>query len=182
MMVNRDMLREAARMILEAIGEDPDRPGLIDTPRRFANAWAEFIEYEPGRFTTFDSDSDQLIAVAGIRVWSMCEHHLLPFRVDLSIGYIPHGRLLGLSKFARMAQECAHRLNVQELLCEVVATSVMDFTGSPDVAVVGRGEHLCLTMRGARQPASMMTSVMRGVFRDKPEARAEFLRLTDGGT
>jgi GTP cyclohydrolase I len=172
-------LERIGRELLVAIGEDPDRDGLVDTPARFARWWTEFIEYDPGITDTAFAGitTDQMVVVSGIKVWSLCEHHLLPFWCDISIGYIARDRVLGLSKFARIAHQCAHRLQVQERLTHQIADEVMRVADSPDVAVLGRGEHLCMTMRGIKSPALMTSSVMRGVFLDKPQARDEFLRL-----
>lgn len=177
--VNRDQLMLACRMALEAIGEDPDREGLRDTPRRWADWWAEFIAYDPGSTnTTFSSTAvDQMVVVSGMRVWSLCEHHLLPFWADVSIAYIPRDRVLGLSKFARIAHAVAHRLQLQERLCEQVADAIEDATGTVDVGVIARGEHLCMVSRGVKTPSLMTSSVMRGVFKTG-ETRAEFLNLT----
>lgn len=167
------------RQLLIALGEDPDRAGLVDTPRRFARAWEEFILYDPGNCdTTFEVETtDEMVAVKGIRVWSFCEHHLLPFWADVSIGYIAMDKILGLSKFGRIAHEAAHRLQLQERLTKDIADEVIKLTGSQSVAVIAEGEHLCMTMRGIKTPSRMISSVMRGVFRDKPEARAEFLAM-----
>jgi GTP cyclohydrolase IA len=110
-------------------------------------------------------------------VFSLCEHHLLPFWCDVSIGYVARDKVLGLSKFARVAHQFAHRLQVQERLTHQVADEVERLAGSGDVAVLARGNHLCMAMRGIRSPATMTTSVMRGVFRETPSAREEFLRL-----
>lgn len=181
-MVDLDELTAIGRALLTAIGEDPDRDGLADTPRRFAQWWAEFVEHDPGRVdTAFKVDgADEMIVVRGIHVWSLCEHHLLPFSASVTIGYIPAGVVLGLSKLARIAHLHAHRLQVQERLVAQIADSLTDVTGSPDVAVVAYGEHLCMSMRGVRSEASMRTSVTRGAFRDKPAARGEFFALADG--
>lgn len=175
--VNR--LRWLCRELLLTIGEDPDRPGLQETPRRWADMWQEFIEYQPGNTeTVFESVStDQMVIVSGMRVWSLCEHHLIPFWCDVAIGYIASDRVLGLSKFGRIAHKHAHRLQLQERLAHNIADEICDVTGSPDVAVHLKGEHLCMTMRGIRTPAIMQSSVMRGVYLTKPEARAEFLSL-----
>lgn len=173
------MLADAATLILEAIGENPDREGLHDTPRRFAAMWHEFIDYEPGNMdATFESISaDQLVVVSGMRVWSLCEHHLLPFRCDLTVGYLTSERVLGLSKFGRIAHQQAHRLQLQERLVRDVATAVAVLANTEDVAVLGHGEHLCMTMRGIRTPAVMTTSDVRGRFRDEVALRAEFMSL-----
>jgi GTP cyclohydrolase I len=149
------------RQLLLALGEDPDRDGLADTPRRVAAWWQEFLDYDPGRTDTafaHAEDSDQFVLVTGIGAWSLCEHHLLPFRVTLAVGYVPAGRLVGLSKLARIAAEHAHRLQVQERLTDGVARAVAQVTGSPDVAVLADAEHLCMSMRGVRAEAARTTT------------------------
>jgi GTP cyclohydrolase I len=179
--VDYPRLLALGRELLLAIGEDPDREGLRETPRRWADAWREFIEYDPGTTeTTFASvASDQLVCVSGIRVASLCEHHLLPFWCDVSIGYIPNAKVLGLSKFARIAQQFAHRLQLQERLGEQIADEIIRITGMQNVAVVLKGEHYCMTARGIRMPGRMTSSVMRGVFRTESQTRMEFLRLIE---
>ena len=169
------------RELLLAIGEDPEREGLRETPRRWADAWREFMEYDPGTTeTTFASTSiDQIVCVSGLRVWSLCEHHLLPFWCDVSIGYLPDEKVLGLSKFARIAHQCAHRLQLQEQLGQQIAEEISRITGTENVAVVLTGEHVCMTARGIRTPGRMTTSTMRGVFRTHSETRMEFLRLIE---
>lgn len=172
-------LEDIGRELLRALGEDPDREGLRDTPRRWARMWNEFVGYHDTNVeTVFDSvRADQVVIVRGITVWSVCEHHLLPFSCVVSIGYQTRGRVLGLSKFARIAHLAAHRLQLQERLVEDIAAAVEKVTGSPDVAVVARGRHLCLEMRGIRTNAEAVTSVLHGQFRDDVNTRAEFLRL-----
>ncbi|MCL6548675.1 MAG: GTP cyclohydrolase I [Alicyclobacillus sp.] len=176
-MVDVERLERIGRELLAAIGEDPDREGLRETPRRWAAWWREFIDYDPGTIeTTFESvEADQMVVVSGLKVWSLCEHHLLPFWSELTIGYVSGERILGLSKFGRIAQEHAHRLQVQERLVQQVADAVSHTVGTDDVAVVARGQHLCMTMRGVRMPSLMTTSVMRGVFRRSGRTREEFL-------
>lgn len=178
MSVDKAKVMQACRSLLEAIGEDPDREGLRDTPRRYADLWAEFIDYEPGTTSTaFASDNmDQMVIVSGMRVWSMCEHHLLPFWCDVAVGYIANGRVLGLSKFGRIAHEIAHKLQLQERLCEEIADRVAYVIGTEDVAVIASGEHLCMSCRGIKTPALMTSSAMRGAFKTG-ETRAEFLKL-----
>jgi GTP cyclohydrolase I len=169
------------RELLLAIGEDPEREGLRETPRRWADSWREFIEYDPGTTeTTFASSSiDQIVCVSGLRVWSLCEHHLLPFWCDVSIGYIPDEKVLSLSKFVRIAHQCAHRLQLQELLGQQIAEEISRITRTENVAVVLKGEHLCMTARGIRTPGLMTSFTMRGVFRTQSETRMEFLRLIE---
>lgn len=178
--VDTDAVARAARDLLVAIGEDPDREGLRDTPARYARWWAEFIDHDAGRTdTAFESVTvDQMVAVSGIRVWSLCEHHLLPFWCDVSVGYITRDRVLGLSKFARIARAHAHRLQLQERLTAGIADDIQRLTGSPDVAVAAAGEHLCMTARGVRTAGLMHSSALRGRFRDDVSARAEFFALT----
>src|SRR5713226_10397847 len=124
--VDYPRLLALGRELLLAIGEDPEREGLRETPRRWANAWREFMEYDPGTTeTTFSSvASDQLVCVSGIRVASLCEHHLLPFWCEVSIGYIPNEKVLGLSKFARIAHRFAHRLQLQERLGKHITNEI----------------------------------------------------------
>ena len=177
--VDYPKLLELGRELLVAIGEDPDREGLLDTPRRWADWWREFIEYDPGTTDTVFSavSTDQMISVSGLRVFSLCEHHLLPMWCDVAIGYIPTDKILGLSKFARVAQKFAHQLQVQERLGEQIADEISCLTSTENVAVVLKGEHLCMSSRGIRTPGVMTTSVMRGIFREEYETRMEFLRL-----
>ena len=167
------------RELLLAIGEDPERPGLQDTPRRWAAWWREFLDYDAGNTDVLFEhvSSGQLVTVSGLRVWSLCEHHILPFWCDVAIGYLARDRVLGLSKFARIAQMFAHRLQVQERLVEQIADEVRRLTLTPDVAVLARGEHLCMTMRGVRTAGVMKAATMRGQFKDSPSTRAEFLQF-----
>ena len=179
--VDYQKLVSLGRELLLALGEDPNREGLLDTPRRWADSWREFVEYDPGTTETLFSSisTDQMVCVSGMRVYSFCEHHLLPFWCDVSIGYIAAKHVLGLSKFARIAHQFAHRLQLQERLGHQIADEITRITSSEDVAVVLKGEHLCMVSRGIRTPGLMTSSVMRGVFRAESEARLEFLRLID---
>lgn len=177
-----DDLLDIGRRLLVAIGEDPDREGVRDTPKRFANYWREFIEYQPGKIdTAFESaTSGQLVVVSGMRVWSVCEHHLLPFWCDVSVGYVAGGKVLGLSKFARIAHMFAHRPQIQERLVSQIGEKVEQLTGSPDVAVVAKGVHTCMTMRGIKTHGTMSSFFYGGEFRDKPELVNQFLMLGQG--
>ena len=179
--VDYPRLLALGRELLIAIGEDPERDGLRETPRRWADAWREFIEYDPGTTeTTFASvASDQLVCVSGMRVASLCEHHLLPFWCDVSIGYILDEKVLGLSKFARIAHQFAHRLQLQERLGQQIVDEISRITGTGNVAVVLKGEHYCMAARGIRTPGRMKSSVLRGVFRTESQTRMEFLRLIE---
>lgn len=181
--VDYGLLLQTCRQLLAAIGCDLEDPGLADTPRRWADWWREFIEYSPGNtHTVFESiTTDQMVAVTGMRVWSVCEHHLLPFWCDISIGYITGDKVLGLSKFGRIAHQFAHRPQLQERLVHEIADEIERVTGTKDVAVLGVGQHLCMSMRGIKTPARMVTSVMRGSFMSVATARQEFLTLCGVG-
>jgi GTP cyclohydrolase I len=178
--VDYEKLLSLGHELLVALGEDPDREGLADTPRRWASWWREFIEYKPGTTdTSFEAvTSDQMVVVSGMRVYSLCEHHLLPFWCDVSIGYIANGRVLGLSKFARIAHRIAHRLQLQERIVNGIADEVQRVTGSADVAVLSSGVHMCMAMRGIKTDSVVSSLVTRGSFKADPAVRNDFLRLS----
>lgn len=176
----RAQLERIAFDLLTALGRDPSRdPGIIDTPRRFAKMWSDFIDYDAGKIdTAFEAvQVDQVVIVTGIKVWSMCEHHLLPFWCELAIGYRTGRKLLGLSKFGRIAHKHAHKLQLQERLVEQISAELKSILQTEDVAVLARGEHLCMTMRGIRSPHVMVSSSMHGLFRGDGAARREFMAL-----
>jgi GTP cyclohydrolase I len=141
--------------------------------------WHEFIDYDPGKLDTcFETTkADQLVVVSGMRVWSFCEHHLLPFWCDVSCGYTTDQNIIGLSKFARIAHKHAHSLQVQERLVEQMADDIQAMTKSENVGVVARGVHTCMVMRGIRTEGTMTSSAMRGAFRHNASMREEFLSL-----
>jgi len=172
-------LEHIGHELLVALDQDLSDENLVDTPRRFAAFWKEFIEYSPGTVdATFESIvSDQLVVVSGMRVYSVCSHHLLPFWCDVSIGYLSSTRVLGLSKFARVAHFAAHRPQLQERMVNEIADAIQALTGSEDVAVLGRGVHMCMLMRGIKTEGVMTTSIMRGKFRGEADLRQEFLSL-----
>jgi GTP cyclohydrolase I len=174
-----DPLVAIGRALLIAIGEDPEREGLRETPRRFAQMWREFIDHDPGKLvTTFESvETDQLVLVGPMRIWSKCEHHLVDFWCDVTIGYVAGDRVLGLSKFARIAHHRGHRLQLQERLVTEIARDVQDAVQTPNVAVFARGEHLCMTARGIRTAALVTSSSLWGAFRKDRDLRHEFLSL-----
>ncbi|MFE0632429.1 GTP cyclohydrolase I [Streptomyces sp. NPDC058864] len=174
-----DPLVDLAHRLLKEIGEDPDRDGLRQTPERFARWWREFIDYDPGTIDTLfeTTTTSRMVVVSDIRVWSLCEHHLLPFSCSVTIAYRPTHRLLGLSKFARVAHRHAHRLQVQERLVADIAREVADVTGADDVAVIAKGEHLCMTMRGIKTSAEMLSTSYLGAFGDDTALRGELLAL-----
>src|SRR5215212_1492003 len=178
----------AVRELLFAVGEDPDRPGLKETPGRVARAYAETFAglwQDPGEIlaTTFDEDHDELVLVKDIPMYSTCEHHLVPFHGVAHIGYIPgaDGRVTGLSKLARLVEVYARRPQVQERMTSQIADALSDVLKPRGVIVVIEAEHLCMAMRGIRKPgASTVTSAVRGLFRENAPTRAEAMSLILG--
>lgn len=180
-MAETDPLIEIAERLLDEVTPGwAESDHMADTPKRYAKWWREFIDYDGGNdATVFPVErADQMVVVSGIDTWSLCAHHLLPFSASITIGYIAKDRVLGLSKFARIAHKAAHTPTSQEQLCAAIADRVSEVTGSEDIAVRASGLHLCMAMRGVRTPATMTTSVTRGVFRSEAETRAEWLSLS----
>ncbi len=177
----------AVRELLAAIGEDPDREGLRDTPARVARAYAELtsgLRMTPQEVltTTFDLGHDEMVLVRDIELWSMCEHHLVPFTGVAHVGYIPatSGKITGLSKLARLVDVYAKRPQVQERLTTQVADALMDILEARGVIVVIEAEHLCMTMRGVKKGgASTITSAVRGIMHNHP-TRSEAMALIHG--
>jgi GTP cyclohydrolase I len=170
--------------ILEILGEDSNREGLVDTPKRAAKAMQFLTDgYQKDLNTVvngavFESDTDEMVIVQDIEFYSLCEHHILPFIGSCHIAYIPKGKVLGLSKFARIVDMFARRLQIQEGLTKQIAEAVQEVTGSDGVGVIMEGKHMCMMMRGVqKQNSSMVTSVMLGSFRSSQATRDEFLRL-----
>ena len=182
-----DRAERAVRELLYAIGEDPDREGLKDTPARVARACGEVFAGMRRRAddvldTTFDLGHGEMVLVKDIPLWSMCEHHLVPFTGTAHVGYIPNaeGRITGLSKLARLVDVYARRLQLQERLTTQVAESLVRLLEPRGVIVVLQAEHLCMTMRGVRKPGALtVTSAVRGQLRD-PATRAEAMSLILG--
>jgi len=179
-----EKLSGAVRTLLECIGEDPDREGLRDTPMRYAKAMLYFTKgYEENlknivNNAVFEEDHDELVIVKDIEIFSMCEHHLVPFTGKMHIGYIPNKKVLGLSKFARIAEMFARRLQLQERLTKQVAMAVEEILQPRGVAVVMESAHLCMVMRGVgKTTATTTTSSMLGVFRKSTRTREEFMHL-----
>ena len=172
------------RKIIEGIGENPGREGLVKTPQRAARAF-EFMTQGYGKNlkdivngAVFTSDNDEMVIVKDIELYSLCEHHLLPFFGGVHVGYIPNGKIIGLSKIARIVDMYARRLQVQENLTKQIAESLLEVTGALGVGVVIEAKHLCMMMRGVEKQNSMMkTSCMLGIFRSKECTRKEFLSL-----
>lgn len=177
-------LEDIYQKLLTKIGEDTRRTGLLETPKRAASA----IQYLTKGYSynvadiingaIFESDIDEMIVVKDIELYSLCEHHLLPFFGKCHIGYIPRGKIIGLSKVARIVDVFARRLQVQENLTKQIAETLMKYTGAVGVGVIIEAKHLCMMMRGVeKQNAKTVTSAMLGVFKTDHKARAEFLDL-----
>ncbi len=186
--VDHATVERAVRDILAAIGEDPERDGLLDTPARVARMYAEIsggLQEDPKEHLrkVFDVDHDEMIMVRDIPVYSMCEHHLLPFFGTAHVAYIPKpgGKITGLSKIARMVDGYARRPQVQERLTRQMADAVRDVLDPQGVLAVVEAEHMCMSMRGVRKPgSSTVTSAVHGIFRDSVASRAEAMRFLIG--
>ena len=180
-------IKDAVTKLLLAIGEDPDRDGLVDTPRRISEMYGEIFEglsIDPAKYLNVDFEvaHDEMVILRNIPFYSMCEHHFLPFHGEAHVGYIPDGRVVGISKLARVVEGFARRPQLQERLTSQVAEPIMKSIKPDGVAVVVEAEHLCMTMRGVRKPGSrMVTSGMRGQFKKSDVTRSEFLALVQGG-
>ena len=177
-------LSQHYREILLGLGENPEREGLLDTPKRAAKAmqylchgYQQSLE-EIVNGALFESDNDEMVIVKDIELYSLCEHHMLPFIGKAHVAYIPTGKVLGLSKVARIVDMYARRLQIQENLTKQIADAVSDVTQAAGVAVVIEAKHMCMMMRGVeKQNSTMTSSVMLGAFRDSPTTRQEFLQL-----
>jgi len=182
-----DAATRAAGEFLRGLGIDPDDPAtpdLAETPRRLVLAYAELLDVPEFDFTTFANveDYDELVLVREIPFQSICEHHLLPFTGVAHVGYLPRGRIVGLSKLARTVDHFASRPQTQERLTMQIANLLEDQLSPRGVGVLLVAEHTCMTLRGARAPGSATTtSSLRGHVRENPAARAEFLALVNGG-
>ena len=186
-MDNHQEIADAVSTILTAIGEDPTREGLRDTPARVARMYAEVfsgLEEDPAAVlsTTFNQPHDEMIVVRDIPFYSMCEHHLMPFTGRADVAYIPRDCVVGLSKLARLVDILSRRPQIQERLTCEIADNIEQVLDPRGVAVRIQAEHLCMTMRGIKKPGSiMMTTVTRGAFRNNPATRAEFFSLIANG-
>lgn len=174
-----DRLERLGRELLQTLGYDHSSRDLRDTPTRWARWWIEFLDHDAGRTdVTFELLTDgQLVIVGDLLLWSVCEHHLLPFQVTVSVGYVPAGRVLGLSKVARIARRAAHKLQLQERLVQEITTLVGAAAGTDDVVALGRGRHQCMEARGVRTSALTSSLSATGAFRRRPSLRREFLNL-----
>lgn len=184
--VDMPRLQAAVREMLAAVGEDPDREGLLETPARVARMYGEMFSglHEDPRVHLekfFTEKYDEMVLVKDIGFTSMCEHHLLPFTGKAHVGYLPNGRVVGLSKLARVVDSVARRPQVQERMTETIADMLVDELNAKGVAVVVEASHSCMTIRGVKKPGSMtVTSAMKGVFRSNVSSRAEVMTLIYG--
>ena len=177
-------MEENFSQIIEAVGEDLTREGLVDTPKRAAKAF-KFLTHgyektleEVLNGAIFTADSEDMVIIKDIELYSLCEHHLLPFIGKCHVGYLPEGKVLGLSKIARVVDMYARRLQIQERLTKQIADAIEQATGARGVAVVIEAKHLCMMMRGVEKQNSVMTtSAMKGIFRKEINTRSEFLNL-----
>lgn len=182
-MVQHELIRRAVTDILRAIGEDPDREGLVGTPARIAEMYAELfrgLEEDPREVLRvgFEEGHQEMVILRDIPFYSMCEHHFLPFFGVAHVGYIPRGRVVGISKLARVVEILARRPQLQERLTSQIADTIVEGLDPEGVGVVIEAEHFCMTMRGIKKPGSkIVTSAMRGLFRQRAATRAEFLTL-----
>lgn len=184
--VDQERIRRAVREILAAVGEDPDREGLLETPARVARMYAELfsgLHEDPREHLRkfFTEKYDEVVLVKDIRFNSMCEHHMLPFMGMAHIGYLPNGKVIGLSKLARVVESVSRRPQVQERMTETIADLLVDELQAKGVAVVVEASHSCMTIRGIRKPESVcVTSAMRGIFRSHLSSRSEIMTLIYG--
>ncbi len=186
--VDLPAIEAAVRQILVAVGEDPEREGLVDTPARVARFYEEVLSGMRDKASQhlsvqFESDYDEMVLVRDIPLYSLCEHHMTPFLGRAHVGYVPNeqGRITGLSKLARLVDSFARRLQVQERLTHQIADEIEKTLEPKGVIVVIEAEHLCMSMRGVRKPGSMtVTSAVRGGFRSNPATREEGMRLILG--
>jgi len=177
-------IEDAVRQILVSIGENPEREGLLDTPSRVAKSWHYLMrgytqnEQEVINNAYFEADCNDMVIVKDIEFYSMCEHHMLPFHGRCHIGYIPTGKVFGVSKLARIVDMYARRLQLQERLTQQIANAISTAISPEGVGVVMEAQHMCMTMRGVQKKNSVMvTSAMLGSFRDETATRMEFLNL-----
>ena len=184
-MVNQDRIKQAMASIIKAIGDDPLRESIKDTPQRVAEMYAELfsgLDVDPKAELTVDFEEgyEEMVILKDIPFYSMCEHHLLPFYGVAHVGYIPSlgGRVVGVSKLARVVEICARRPQLQERMTQQIADAIFESLQPAGVAVVIRAEHLCMVMRGIKKPGTtVITSSVRGNFRSKVATRSEFLSL-----
>jgi len=185
--INKKKIKKAIKNILEAVGEDPKREGLLRTPERIANMYEEILSGiaknpEKELAVIFEEDHDEIVLIKDIPLYSICEHHMLPFAGKAHVAYIPKGnRVTGISKLARVVDVLSKRLQVQERLTTAIANTIMKKLKPQGVMVVIEAEHMCMSMRGVKKPGSVtVTSAVRGIFRSNSKTRSETLSLIKG--
>lgn len=182
-MVNKEKIKQAVRLLLEGIGEDINREGLLDTPDRVARMYEEIYggmdeEVSEHLGKTFTAQNNEMVIEKDITFYSTCEHHLMPFYGKAHIAYIPNGKVVGLSKLARTVEVFAHRPQIQEQMTAQIADAIMKYLNPKGVMVVLEAEHMCMTMRGVKKPGSRtMTMVSKGVFLEDSHMQDTFLRM-----
>ena len=182
-MVNQDKVREGIRLLLEGIGEDVNREGLVDTPDRIARMYEELTEgmdadVEADLSKVFHTDNNEMVLEKDIVFYSMCEHHLMPFYGKAYVAYIPNGKVVGLSKLARCVEAFARRLQIQEQMTGQIADALMKYLAPQGAMVVLEAEHMCMTMRGIKKPGSKTVSMAtRGVFAEDKELQNRFFQM-----
>lgn len=181
--MDKDKIREAVAMLLEGIGENPEREGLKETPDRIARMYEEILggdgeTAEQPLSKTFHTDSAEMVLEKDIVFYSMCEHHMMPFFGKAHVAYIPDGEVVGLSKLARAVEVYAHRLQLQERLTAQIADALMTYVKCKGVMVMLEAEHMCMTMRGVKKPGSQtVTIAKRGAFEEQPELERTFFSM-----
>ncbi len=186
-MVNQNKVKEGIKLLLEGIGEDVNREGLLDTPDRIARMYVELMEgmdtnVEEQLSRVFHSDNNEMVLEKDIVFYSMCEHHLMPFYGKAHVAYIPNGKVVGLSKLARCVEAFARRLQIQEQMTGQIADAIMEYLAPQGAMVLIEAEHLCMTMRGIKKPGSKTVSVAtRGAFAENPELQNRFFQMLEVG-
>lgn len=182
-MMDKEKIRQGVRMILEGIGEDPEREGLMETPDRIARMYEEicggmYESAEEHLQRTFTAENTEMVVEKDITFYSMCEHHMMPFYGKVHIAYIPDGKVVGLSKLARTVEVYARRLQLQEKMTVEIADALMEHLAPKGVMVLTEAEHMCMTMRGVKKPGSKTVSVVtRGAFEDNERLQNMFFRM-----
>jgi len=185
-LIDQRKIEEAVLSIIEAIGEDPKREGLVDTPKRIAEMYGELfmgigVDSKAELTVSYEEGHREMVILRDIPFYSMCEHHLLPFYGVVHIGYIPKGNIVGVSKLARVVEILSRRPQLQERLTTQIAEAILEALQPDGVAVVMQAEHMCMTIRGVKKPGTnIITSATRGLFRTRAATRAEFLSLVQG--
>lgn len=187
-MIDQEKVKTGIKLLLEGIGEEPEREGLLETPDRIARMYEELcsgMEEDAGKILakTFHTEKTEMVLEKDITFYSLCEHHMLPFYGKVHIAYIPDGQIVGLSKLARCVEVFARRLQIQERMTEQIADAVMEYLNPKGVMVLAEAEHMCMTMRGVKKPGSKtMTYAVKGVFEGNEHLQRIFLEMAGKGT